>query len=701
MRRLLAIFTVCGLLIGWLAYPYLTIGDIHGASTRPVTLAEVGHPSPLRQIHGQPGFWRLGQDQAGVWWWVSPSGKLEFLNTVTTVQPEQDGRERNSVRYVSSDWDGRYQPKDLDRWASATLRRVLDSGFKGLGAWCNPAFHSLDVPMSQDLNLWAWVTDSSKRFYSPEWAPMAEQAVKAQVPPLRDNPNLLGYFLDNELDWGDGFSGPSAYFDDLPNSDPNRRQVIQTIHFVWPHLDEFNIAWNSKLTNWSQLESWSTFPREQADAYDRLSAAWLSHLAGDYFRLTTTIVRKYDPNHLILGVRFKGFAPEEVVSASRDYTDAQSLNYYVSDARLDSDMFRMMYQRSGQPIIISEYSFHAMDGHSGDLDTVGFSAQVPDQQARAEGYRLMTTRLARVPYIIGADWFQWCDEPPAGRNSDGEDVNFGIVDVHDKPYDLLVNSIRDTAPTLNPWHTRSATDPQTDIWRESYAVKPVKHVPFLAHPPVLDGDLTQWTQNSALEGIRRDQTVGLDRVNLRSPDVYLGWTHEGLYLALQVYDHHIETAPADAWWWTRDNIELFLSTRPVTSKEASYDVYCQQFFVVPSDPSTSNAAVVGQWHRDGDALKDNLIPDPLIHKIVKILPDRYIVELFIPAEAMHNYNPSRQPQLAFNLHVRDFTTAADFFWSAPKSSRTELRPNTWGTLLLDPPASTSSTNFPIAQARIN
>jgi hypothetical protein len=700
MRRLLISLAACGLLIGWLAYPYLTRGDIHGASTRPAALAELGHPTPLRQIHGQPGFWRLGQDQTGVWWWVSPTGNLEFLNTVTTVQPEQDGRERNSVRYVSTDWDGRYDARDLDRWANPTLRRVFDYGFKGLGAWCNPAFHSLDVPMSQDLNLWAWVTDSSKRFYSPDWTPMAEEAVKAQVPQLRNNTNLLGYFLDNELDWGDGFAGPSAYFDDLPNSDPNRRQVIQTIHFVWPQLDEFNIAWNTKLTNWSQLESWSAFPREQADAYDRLSAAWLSHLAHDYFRVTTGLVRRYDPNHLILGVRFKGFAPEEVVSASRGFTDAQSLNYYVSDARLDADMFHMMYQRSGQPIIISEYSFQAMDGRSGDLDTVGFSGQVPDQQARAEGYHLMTTRLARVPFIIGADWFQWCDEPPAGRSSDGEDVNFGIVDVHDKPYERLVNSIRQTAPLLNPLHTQSSTDTQTDIWRESYAVKPVMHVPFLSHPPMLDGDLTQWTQNSILAGIRRDQTVGLDRVNMRSPDVFLGWTHEGLYLALQVYDNHIETAPADGWWWTRDNIELFLSTRPVTSKEASYDVNCQQFFVVPADPTSSNAAVVGQWHRDGDALKDNLIPDPLVHKIVKILPDRYIVELFIPSEAMHNYNPSRQSQLAFNLHVRDFTTAADFFWSAPKSSRTELRPNTWGTLLLDPPP-TSSIIFPIAQARLN
>src|SRR6202012_3226616 len=144
----------------------------------------------LLHVRGKSGFWRLAQDQSGVWWWVSPTGKLEFLNTVTTVQPEQDGRDKNAVRFVSSDWDGRDKPKDINRWAEATLDRVYNYGFKGLGAWWHPAFHSLNVPMSQDLNLWAWVTDSSKRFYSPEWAPMAEQAVKTQVPPLRSNPNL-------------------------------------------------------------------------------------------------------------------------------------------------------------------------------------------------------------------------------------------------------------------------------------------------------------------------------------------------------------------------------------------------------------------------------------------------------------------------------------------------------------------------------
>ena len=241
------------------------------------------------------------------------------------------------------------------------------------------------------------------------------------------------------------------------------------------------MAWNTKLTTWSQIEAWQVLPRDQVDAYNKLSNAWLSHLAQDYFRVTTDLVHRYDHNHLILGVRYKGFAPEPVVAASRDYTDAQSLNYYVSDARLDADMFQMMYQRSGQPIIISEYSFHAMDGHSGNANSVGFSAQVPDQQARADGYRLMTTRLARLPYVVGADWFQWCDEPPAGRSSDGEDVNFGIVDVHDKPYDLLVNSIRDTAPRSIRFHATSTSDSESDIWARK--LQGQTHRPPPVHDP--------------------------------------------------------------------------------------------------------------------------------------------------------------------------------------------------------------------------
>jgi hypothetical protein len=657
------------------------------------------HPSPeitqnFRQVHGQPGYWRLVQDAAGVWWFLSPGGKLEFLNTVTTVQPMQESREKGGGHFISTDWDRQTGESDIDQWAKATLTRVKDAGFKGLGAWCNPAFHRLDIPMSQDLNVWAWIDDTSKRFYNPEWASLADQAVRVQAEPLRSNRSLVGYYIDNELDWGDGFAGPSAYFDHLPLADPNRREVTKVIHSLWPSIADFNLTWGTQYKDWTAVEQWKSIPRENDLAYDRLSSAWLSHLAEDYFRVTTAIIHKYDPNHLILGVRFKGYAPPEVVEASRGYTDAQSLNYYVGDARLDAEMFRMMYERSGQPIVISEYSFHSLDGRSGNRDVVGFMGQVVDQQARADGYRMMTSRLARVSYVVGADWFQWCDEPPGGRG-DGEDVNFGIVDIHDKPYTLLADAIRQTGPTLDKLHTHSAIDSQRDVWRESFANKPVMHVPYLAKPPVLDGNLGEWKDSGLLSGVRREQTIGSDRRLVQTPEIHLGWTQQGLYVGMEVFDNHIETAPATGWWWTRDHVEMFLSTRPVASDQEGYNVHCHQFFFVPNElamtaPGSAEAAigkpagVVGQWHREGDALSDNIIPQPAIQTAGRVLPDRYVVEMFIPAKAMKGYDPVHEPAMAFNIHVRDFDSDADFFWSAPKFEETQLRPNTWGQLYMEP-----------------
>lgn len=669
------------LLLGVWAEPLFTTAN---DTVTPTTLP-AGPAPAYKLVRGAEGFWRLAQAPDGVWWFLSPDNTPEFLNTVTTVVPYQAARDRTGTSYISRDWNGGLSNSgDLDAWAQRTTARVREAGFKGLGAWCHPILHKQELPITRDLNLWTWMPGPARRFYSPQWATVAEEAVKVQVEPLRDNRNLVGYFIDNELDWGDGGSGPAFYFSHLPPADPNRREVMRIIQTLWPTPADFAKDWKLSLSDWAELDQWAALPHEPAAAYGRLFTAWLSHLAEDYFRTTTTLIRKYDPNHLILGVRFKGYAPLEVVRASRGYTDAQSLNYYVSDARLDLDLFRMMNEQSGQPLIISEYSFHSLDGRSGNRNTVGFAAQVLDQQARADGYKLFTTRLARVPYVVGADWFQWHDEPPSGRDSDGEDVNFGIMDVDDRPYDHLVEAVRQTTPTLNRLHAAAHMDEHRDVWRESFAAKPVMNVPRLASVLRLNGELSDWPAAAKLAGVRHSQTVGLERSPLPVPNVYLGWRPEGLYLGLEVFDNDIAAAPASGWWWTRDSVELWLSTQPVTADQNAYDVHSHQFFFVPQDPASHGglAGVVGQWHRPGDSLNDHLIPHPAVRQSTRILSDRYVVEMFIPASALKGFEGKSGAQMAFNLHVRNFQHAIDYFWSAPKEVMTQLRPNTWGTLEL-------------------
>lgn len=656
----------------------------------PTIPAPVTAGSEFVQISGTQGYWRIGKTADGVWWFISPEGRREFLNTVTTVQPFQLGRREAGPHYISRDWQGGLDTStgDTTDWAKKTLERIREAGFKGLGAWCHPVFHTLDVPISRDLNLWAHAGYADRLLYSPNWRSIVEDAVARQVPTLSSNRNLVGYYTDNELDWSDGGAGPATYFDHLNADDPNRLQVIRIIRTLWPTIQEFNAAWKMELASFEELGWTRTLPREPADAYSKLLDAWLYQLARDYFEITSSLVRKYDPNHLILGVRFKGHAPEPVVRASRGLTDAVSLNYYPSDAKIDADMFPMIPQEAQQPLIITEYAFHSLDGRSGNRNTFGFSAQVLDQQARADGYRLFTQRVARVPYIIGADWFQWSDEPPSGRTTDGEDVNFGIVDVDDRPYELLTAAIRETTPLLNDLHARSPADLGIDISRERFSEGVSFDVPYLASSLRINGELSDWPRESKLLGIRHSQTLGNERSNLPLPTVYVAWNERGLYFGVEVFDRDIEGAPANGWWWTRDAAEFFIATKPPEPGQSFYTPHDHQFFFVPIafPGQDGNTGTVGRWHRLGDAIADHQIPQPLVQCASRVFPDSYVFEMFIPAEAMHGFDASGKTPMALNIHVRNFQNAIEYFWSAPKQVQTQFRPGTWGRINLLPKA---------------
>lgn len=668
-------------------------------TTRPTT-----HPAAQQAVlansfvtlRGHEGFWRLGKDQTGVWWFVSPTGQREFLNTVTTVQPTLKGRQRNAADYISNDFDlTGDRAAATDRWASATLARVKDVGFKGIGAWSHPVFHNHDIPITRDLNVWTWLRERTNRLYSPEWIEDVEATIKKQVTPLRDNRNLVGYYTDNELDWGDSAVGPAHYFDDLPATDPNRLQVMKVIRATWPTTDDFNAAWGTSLCDYAEMDEWKSLPRTATEAYRTLGSKWLYTLATDYFRITTELVKKYDPHHLILGVRYRGYMVPEVVAASRDFTDAQSVNYYVADATLDRKMFDGAYEASGQPIIITEYSFHSLDGRSGNRNMVGFPSQVLDQQARAEAYKLFTTRLSRVPYIVGADWFQWMDEPPSGRLSDGEDANFGIVDVDDRVYETLADAVKATTPMLNALHQGSHADSRKDVWREPTEARPTVKIPYLAKAPRLNGEVSDWPASAKLPNVKAVRTVGHERSKLALPNMLVGWRDEGLYVAFEVFDDQVTAAPADGWWWSRDSIEFWVSTKPVADDRMGYDENAHHFFFVPVDfPSRDGVGgVVGQWYAPGSKIRATQLPHPDIRNAVRVLSDRYVVEIFIPAKALNGFDPSQT--MAYNAHVRNYQQAAEYYWSAPKLVITQARPNTWGTVYLEPkPAGIQS--LPIA-----
>src|SRR5207249_9419856 len=83
-----------------------------------------------------------------------------------------------------------------------------------------------------------------------------------------------------------------------------------------------------------------------------------------------------------------------------------------------------------------EFYMTSVENRSGNRNSSSGFPVVATQRERAQGFRTTLETLLRIPFVIGADWFQYYDEPTFGRD-DGENYDMGLVDINDRPYQEL------------------------------------------------------------------------------------------------------------------------------------------------------------------------------------------------------------------------------------------------------------------------
>jgi hypothetical protein len=247
--------------------------------------------------------------------------------------------------------------------------------------------------------------------YDPNYAAEVDAAAKKQCLPLKDDPYLLGYFVGNEPPW------PGREMD-----------LIDAI------LNGEDTPMKSALKNY--LSETDSPEKRKAFVYDT------------YKKFITTVnsaIKKYDPNHLNLGLRFGGNPPVDIIKASSAVGfDVFSLNIYGYSTYLDR--LEKIDKYTGLPIIIGEFHF----GTPGRGLAPGL-AQTINQEERGVAYRYYVETAAAHPSLVGTHWFQWRDQPSTGR-SDGENYNIGFVNVADIPYKELVNAAKITHHRIKDIH---------------------------------------------------------------------------------------------------------------------------------------------------------------------------------------------------------------------------------------------------------
>jgi hypothetical protein len=233
-------------------------------------------------------------------------------------------------------------------------------------------------------------------------------------------------------------------------------------------------------------------------------------LADRYYSLCRSIVKKLDPDALYLGDRYiSNFYPEVAKAAGR-YADVVSTNLNAdwNDGSFARFYLPALRRATGKAILITEYYFAAAENRSGNKnDSSGFPT-VQTQEQRAQGFVASTLSLLHTPYVLGAHWFQYYDEPKFGR-PDGENYDMGLVDVDNRPYESLVAAAKSL--DLGAEH-RAAPRERTD-WRTG--------IPFLDEKA--QRSLALWPRERAFAPPTGDADRG---------DLYAAWDDKGFWLAV-------------------------------------------------------------------------------------------------------------------------------------------------------------------------
>jgi len=407
------------------------------------------------------------------WWLVDPRGRLFWSHGVDCVRwsngttPITDRKHwfrdlPNAESpfaefYGRADWapHGYYQNREYetynftganllrkygDDWKSSFSdlchRRLRSWGLNTIANWSEPEIYlQRKTPYVVSISPQAKVIEGSSGY----WGKFPDAFDARLRESLRDrmrsergksagDPWCIGYFVANELSWGDEVSLALAALASPPDQ-PAKRAFVDDLRAKYGTIDQLNAAWTTDYSSWDALLDSTAAPDKQKAAADL--AAFYTRIAEQYFRVCREAVKEVAPNQLYLGCRF-AWVNDRAVRAAAAFCDVISFNKYqysVSDFRLPAGI--------DMPAIIGEFHFGALDRgmfHTGLRPTAS-------QTDRAEAYKTYVQGALDNPCLVGTHWFQFGDQATTGRG-DGENYQIGLLDICDTPYGETIAACR-------------------------------------------------------------------------------------------------------------------------------------------------------------------------------------------------------------------------------------------------------------------
>ncbi len=407
------------------------------------------------------GFFRVEQE-GGVWRFVTPGGHgFFFAGNNGPSRMAGDACPALGYSPYTEAMKKKYG-RDVARWAADTNARLKSWGFNAVSTWTDPPpgiitngiVHARVIQLGRsfagrtpnsDSNLLDNVNCRGQfpNVFRPDFADHCLKVARKTCARRRDDPNLVGWYTDNEISWRGAVKSDENHISDDAHDGAGMYDAVVQLgpeHSGRRALERFLAERGLKISD----------PVPLAVKQD-----FLRLVAREYYRATTSAIRAADPNHLVLGCRFAGFrsTPDIAWEEGGKWNDVMTVNSYPPadlekgvvlagfyDKRPFHAKLRDVYALCGRPIMITEWAYPAND--TGHPNKQGAGQRVPTQKERAAASALFVRTLLSEPFMVGHVHFRWVDEPKLGRWKmvGGEDCNYGLVNEEGEPYELLTRA---------------------------------------------------------------------------------------------------------------------------------------------------------------------------------------------------------------------------------------------------------------------
>lgn len=418
----------------------------------------------------------------GKWWLITPNGHLFWshgincvrLNSSTPISnrehyfeylPQRDSISNpfyykgtvpkrgpyKSVPFEQFDFYGfnlyrKYGENFMDEFAGNAHKRLNSWGMNTVGNWSSKEvilkrktpYTCTIITVIESVPI-SGLSEPKRKFPDPFHPLFRQNLVKSMKLEVADktvdDPMCIGYFVDNELNWGCDMSLAETMLK-TDKLQPAKQHWIQFLKGKYQTVNALNLKWGSKHQNWAKVME----VKSETEKMEEDLTAFNKQIAEKYFSEIRSVLAEYAPNKLYLGCRmdFHFYPTEElcgawVVELAARYCDVVSFNRY----RFTPEDLVYHDQKIDKPMIIGEMHFGALD--RGMFHTGLRGAK--DQDHRRRLYEYYYKGALGNPFIVGVHWFQYADQATTGR-PDGENYQIGFVNIIDSPNYEIINASR-------------------------------------------------------------------------------------------------------------------------------------------------------------------------------------------------------------------------------------------------------------------